>query len=207
MEHIPTIYLCTAVSIISSVFYCRQHSLLADGPTNGSWSKLLSGGELEYLYWQYLVRLLLRVMVLRVLRVLGVVPKYFQQAQYSGNMRCIPTIYLRTAVSIFHPHFIAENTFTVDGWSHEWELKQNTFSGGTRILRVLAVFWEYMLRAPEIPTGSTLLILWVLQAFRISYCGCCLLYWGFCTTHHTPSTRSIWAFSARTAHTPSIPRS
>ena len=35
--------------------------------------------------------------------------------------------------------------FTVHEWSHEWELKQITFGGGTRVLRVLAVFREYRL--------------------------------------------------------------
>ena len=49
------LYLCTAVSTISCAFYRRQHWLFTDGPTNGSWSKLLSGGGHEYVaYWQYL---------------------------------------------------------------------------------------------------------------------------------------------------------
>ena len=39
--------------------------------------------------------------------------------------------------------------------------------GGTRVLRVLAVFREYMLRALEIYTGSMLLTLWALQPFRM----------------------------------------
>ena len=38
-----------------------------------------------------------------------------------------------------------QTAFTVHGWSHEWELKQITFGGGTRVLRVLAVFREYSL--------------------------------------------------------------
>ena len=49
-----------------------------------------------------------------------------------------------------------QTALIVDGWSHEWELKQITFGEGTRVLRVLAVFREYMLRALEISTGSTL---------------------------------------------------
>ena len=54
VNYIPTIYLRTAVSIVSSAFYCKQHSLLTDGRTNGSRSKILSCGELVYLeYWQY----------------------------------------------------------------------------------------------------------------------------------------------------------
>ena len=54
---------------------------------------------------------------------------------------------------------LLQTAFTVHGWSHEWELKKITFGEGTRVLRVLAVFREYMLRALEISTGSTLLIL------------------------------------------------
>ena len=117
MKDIPTIYLCTAVSIISSASYCRQHSLLTDGPTNESWSKLLSGGELEYLeYWQYFVRLVLRVLVLRVLRVLGLVPKYFQYAQYTGSIKFISTIYLCTAVStILSAFYCRQHSRFTDG--------------------------------------------------------------------------------------------
>ena len=102
----------------------------------------------------------------------------------------------------FHPHYYIADSIHCSRslWSHEWELKQITFGGGTRVLRLLAVFREYMLRALEISTGSTLLIL--LSTPTISdVCtagtACCT----FCTTHHTPGTRSIWAFSTRTAHT------
>ena len=54
---------------------------------------------------------------------------------------------------------LLQTAFPDDGWSHEWESKQNTFLGGTRVLRVLVVLREYTLRALEISTGSTLLIL------------------------------------------------
>ena len=88
-----------------------------DGPTDGSWSKLLSGGELEYLeYWQYF-----------------------------GSICCEHSKYLRVQRS----------------WYSEYS-----------------------------------------NHFGCLYCGYCLLYSGFCTAHHTPSTRSIWAFSTRTAHAP-----
>ena len=35
---------------------------------------------------------------------------------------------------------LLQTAFTVDGWSHEWELKQISFGGETRVLVVLAVF-------------------------------------------------------------------
>ena len=52
---------------------------------------------------------------------------------------------------------LLQTAFTIHGWSYEWELKQSTFGGELEYLRVLAVFREYMLRALEISTGSTLL--------------------------------------------------
>ena len=54
--------------------------------------------------------------------------------------------------------FLLKTSFTVHGWSHGWELKQITFGGGTRGLRALAIFLEYMRRALEIYTDSALLI-------------------------------------------------
>ena len=59
---------------------------------------------------------------------------------------------------------LLQTAFAVHGWSHEWKLKQISFGKGTRVLRVLAVFREYTLRALEISTGSTLRILWLLQS-------------------------------------------
>ena len=35
-------------------------------------------------------------------------------------------------------HILLQTTFTVHGWSHEWELKQITFEGGTRVQH-----WQY----------------------------------------------------------------
>ena len=54
---------------------------------------------------------------------------------------------------------LLQTASTVHVWSHKWELKQITFEGGTRVLRILAVFREYMLRELEISAGSTLLVL------------------------------------------------
>ena len=112
-------------------------------------------------------------------------------------MKYISTIYLCAAVSIISSAFYCrQHLFTVHGWSHEWELKQITFWGGTQVLRVLAVFREYMLRALEISTGSTRLILWALQPLRIVVLRELLvlgvLYYS--------SYSHIWAFSTRTAH-------
>ena len=142
-------------------------------------------------YWQYLVRL-----VLRVLRIHGVVPKYSHYAEYTGSMKYIWTIYLCTAVSIISSAFYCRQHALVPRIGVETKC----FRGGTRVLRALAVFREYMLRALEISTGS---ISEHSNHFGCLCCGYCLFYSGFCTTHHTPSTRSIWAFSTRTAHTPS----
>ena len=81
--------------------YCIQHSLYTDGPTNGRWSKLLSGE-------------------------------------------------------------------------------------GTRVLRVLAVFREYMLQAFKISTGSALLIVRTLQPFQMFVVRVLLAVLGvLCCSSHT----------------------
>ena len=98
---------------------------------------------------------------------------------------------------------LLQTAFTDDGWSYEWGLKQSTFGGELEYLRVLAVFREYMLRALEISTGSTLLD--TLSTAHIS--DVCTAGTACCTRGSVliilPVTRSISAFSTRTAHIPS----
>ena len=138
--------------------------MLTDGPTTGSWCKLLSGGKLEYLkYWQYFVWLVLRVLVLWALRVLGVVRKCFQYAQYTGSIKYFSTISLCTAVSISSSAFYySQHSLFTDGPTKgSWT---KFLSGGKHeYLEYWLLCREYMLRALEIFTGLTLLILWVLQ--------------------------------------------
>ena len=101
-------------------------------------------------------------------------------------------------VSIIPAHFYAENTHR---WSHEWDLEQITFGGGQ--LEYLE-YWQYF--------GS--IYCEYSQCSGVLYCGYCLyilqVFRGSILrilpvlavlTAHTPSTRSILAFSA---HTPSI---
>ena len=70
-------------------------------------------------------------------------------------MKYISTIYLCTAVSIISSAFYCRQHALVPRIGVETKC----FRGGTRVLRALAVFREYMLRALEISTGSTRLIL------------------------------------------------
>ena len=67
----------------------------------------------------------LRVLVLRVLRVLGVVPNFF-------NKRSILGVWIIFRPSVCAPPFriLLQTAFTVHGLSHEWELKKITFGGG-----------------------------------------------------------------------------
>ena len=132
-------------------------------------------------------------------------------ARSSSKIRSISTAYWEYEIyfnhlSVHHRfdnfiRILLQTALTVHGWSHEWELKQTTFGVGTRLPRVLAVFRDYMLRALDVFTGSTLLSPEHSSHFGCLYCGECL-YSGFCTSHHTPS-RSIWAFSSLAAHAPS----
>ena len=156
------VYCGSAILVVFRGSLILYYTLLVEYCCTSSISGICTAGTAKY--WQYFVRL-----VLRVLRVLGVVPKRFQYAQYAGSMKYIPDI-LSTSI---HPRFynfiriLLQTAITFHGWSHEWELKQISFGGGTRVLRVLAVLREYMLRALEISAGSTLLILRVLQPFRM----------------------------------------
>ena len=69
--------------------------------------------------------------------------------------------------SIFRPYrrfdnyidILLQTAFTVHGWSHDWGLKQITFGGGPRVVRVMSILREYTLRELEISTGSTFLVL------------------------------------------------
>ena len=90
----------TADSAILVVFrgsLLLYYTLLVEYCCTSSISGICTAGTAKY--WQYFVRLVLRVLVLRVLRV-HIVPKYFQFAQYAGSMKYISTIYLCTTVSI-----------------------------------------------------------------------------------------------------------
>ena len=85
-------------------------------------------------------------------KIISISAVYWEYGAYSDHL----SVYRRFDNII---RILLQTAFIVGGWSHEWELKQITFGGGTRVLRLLAVFREYMLRALEISTGSTLLIL------------------------------------------------
>ena len=98
--------LCTADSAILVVFrgsLLLYYTLLVEYCCTSSISGICTAGTSKY--WQYFVRLVQRALILRVLRVLGVVPNYFQYAQYTGSMKDISTIYLFTAVSIISSAF------------------------------------------------------------------------------------------------------
>ena len=109
--------LCTADSAILVVFrgsLLLYYTLLVEYCCTSSISGICTAGTAKY--WQYFVRLVLRVLVLRALRVLGVVPKYSQKAQYTGSMRYIPTIYLCTAVSTISSAFYCrQHSLFTDG--------------------------------------------------------------------------------------------
>ena len=168
--------LCTAGSAILVVFrgsILLCYTLLMEYCCTSRNSGTCTAGTK---YWQYFVRLALRVLVLRVLRVLGVVSKCCQYPDHLSVHRRFDNfirILLLTA-------------FTVHGWSHEWELNKLLSGGKLQYFD----YWQYfgnMLRALEISTGSTS----VSNYFECLYCGYCFLYSGFCTTHHAPHTRSI----------------
>ena len=92
--------LCTADSAILVVFrdsLLLYYTLLVEHCCTSSNSGICTAGTAKY--WQYFVRLVLRVLVVRVLLVVAVVPKCFQHAQYTESIKYISTIYLCTAVS------------------------------------------------------------------------------------------------------------
>ena len=66
-------------------------------------------------------------------KIISISAVYWEYGAYSDHL----SVYRRFDNII---RILLQTAFIVGGWSHEWELKQNTFSGGTRILRVLAVF-------------------------------------------------------------------
>ena len=101
----------------------------------------------------------------------------------------------------FNPHFIRDSIHCSRIVSRMGFEENNIRGGGLDCLRVLAVFRENMLRALEISTGSALLILWILQPFRMPVLWILLAVLGVLCCSSSPSTRSIWAFSTRTAHT------
>ena len=116
---------------------------------------------------------------------------------------------------------LLQTAFTVDGWSHEWELKHFTFGGGTRVLRVLAVFRPvgiastgtrvlqstggisrvYAASTRNIYGFNTLDTLGYSNRFGCLCCGYCLLYSGFCTvavlTVFAPSLLVLLILTAR----------
>ena len=98
--------LCTADSAMLVIFQgslLRYYTLLVEYCCASSILGICNEGTAKN--WQYFVRLVLRVQVLRVLRVHGVVPKYSQYAQYTGSVKYISTIYLCTPVSIISTAF------------------------------------------------------------------------------------------------------
>ena len=109
--------LCTADSAILVVFrdsLLLYYTLLVEHCCTSSNSGICTAGTAKY--WQYFVRLVLRVLVLRVLRAHGVVPKYSQYAQYTGSMKYIFTNYLCTAVSIIPSAFYCrQHSLFTDG--------------------------------------------------------------------------------------------
>ena len=81
-------------------------------------------------------------------------------------MKYILTIYLCTAVLTISSAFYCRH-HSLLRMVPRMGVEANYFRGGTRVLRVLAVFREYMLQALEISTGSTLLTPGALQPFRM----------------------------------------
>ena len=146
--------LCTADSAILVVFrgsLLLYYTLLVEYCCTSSISGICTAGTAKY--WQYLVRL-----VLRVLRIHEVVPKYSHYAQYAGSMKYISTICLCTAVS----HFTADSIHC-SRIVPRMGVEENYFRGGE--LEYLE-HWQYFgsiccehskyrrVQHPSIPTTS-----------------------------------------------------
>ena len=146
--------LCTADSAILVVFQgslLLYYILLVEYCCTSSISGICTAGTAKYR--QYLVRL-----VLRVLRIHEVVPKYSHYAQYAGSMKYISTICLCTAVS----HFTADSIHC-SRIVPRMGVEENYFRGGE--LEYLE-HWQYFgsiccehskyrrVQHPSIPTTS-----------------------------------------------------